>query len=224
MDVTRAVPAAGLRWPVVAAVLVNLVPIVGVTFWGWSAFALIFLYWLENLVIGARTVGAMLATAAFGGVKALGAIAIAGFFTIHYGLFCFVHGTFVVTLFGGEAAAGESMFDLADAAQTLFAREPGLYAGLAGMVLWQAVSLALFVARGEAKQAEPLALMGAPYPRIIVLHLTLIFGGFLLLLLNQPLAGLVLLALIKTGFDVAEARGHGFKFALRGAAAPEEQG
>jgi hypothetical protein len=208
------IPASGLRWPVAAAVLVNLVPIAGVAFWGWSAFALIFLYWLENLVIGARTVGAMLSTAAFGGVKAIGAMAIAGFFTIHYGMFCFVHGTFVVTLFGGEAVVGDSMFDLAGAAQMLFAREPGLYAGLAAIVLWQAVGLGLFLARGEAKQAQPLTLMASPYPRIIVLHLTLIFGGFLLMLLNQPLAGLVLLALIKTGFDAAEAMGKGFRFDL----------
>jgi hypothetical protein len=27
----------------------NAIPLTGVTFWGWSAFELIFLYWLENV-------------------------------------------------------------------------------------------------------------------------------------------------------------------------------
>jgi hypothetical protein len=57
--------------------------------------------------------------------------------------------------------------------------------------------------------------MAAPYPRIVILHLTIIIGGFVLMLLNQPLAGLVLLALIKAAFDVAEARGEGFMVDLQ---------
>ena len=40
-------------WGEVAIViLLNIVPLIGVTFWGWSVFALVFLYWIENLVIG----------------------------------------------------------------------------------------------------------------------------------------------------------------------------
>lgn len=203
------VPGGWLKAPVIAAALFNVVPIVGVLFWGWSAFALIFLYWLENLLIGARTVGSMLATSVFGTVRMAGAVAIAAFFTLHYGLFCFVHGTFVVSMFGGEAYAGDGLFDLFTASQKLFSAEPGLIAGLISIGLWQVVQLVLFVVRGEAKASHPLALMPAPYPRIIILHLTIIFGGFLLMWLNEPLAGLVLLALIKAAFDVAEARGKG---------------
>ena len=47
-----------LSWPVTTAIALNLIPVVGVLFWGWSAFALIFLYWLENLVVGVRTLAA----------------------------------------------------------------------------------------------------------------------------------------------------------------------
>lgn len=212
--------------PVIAAAAFNFIPIVGVLFWGWSAFALIFLYWLENLVIGARTLGAMAASALMaGGVSLVGFIVFAVFFTVHYGLFCFVHGTFVTAMFGGPALASESMFDLWGAAEGLFAREPGLSAGFASIVLWQVVGLAHFIARGEARAANPLTLMAAPYPRIIVLHLTIILGGMLVMLLNEPLLGLLLLALIKAGFDVAEAQGRGIKLGLgRKAASMEEQG
>ena len=201
-----------MTFPVAAAVALNLIPIVGVLFWGWSAFALIFLYWLENVGIGVRTLASMAANAVLGGgLNALGALFFGTFFTFHYGLFCFVHGSFVVGLFGGQFA-GDSMFDLVKTAQELFASEPNLLIGFASIVLWQIVQFVLFVARGEAKATNPMALMAAPYPRIIVLHIAIIFGGFLLMLLNQPVAGILVLALVKMGFDVAEAMGKGPRF------------
>jgi len=198
-----------VSFPVAVAVGLNLIPLVGVVFWGWSAFALIFLYWLENVVIGVRTLLAILANGVLGGsVKKVGALIFATFFSFHYGLFCFVHGTFVLLLFG-DGAMGD---DLALAARELFAREPNLMIGFASIVAWQVVQFCLFIARGEAKTASPIALMGAPYPRIVVLHLAIIGGGFLVMLLNQPLAGLIILALVKMGFDVAEASGNGLRF------------
>ncbi|MGD9385412.1 MAG: DUF6498-containing protein, partial [Thioalkalispiraceae bacterium] len=33
-------------------VLLNTIPVYGVFQWGWKSFDLIFLYWLENLIIG----------------------------------------------------------------------------------------------------------------------------------------------------------------------------
>lgn len=203
-----------MTFPVAAAVALNLIPIIGVLFWGWSAFALIFLYWLENVVIGVRTLTSMAANAVLaGGVNALGALFFGAFFTFHYGLFCFVHGSFVVGLFGGRFA-GDSMFDLVKTAQQLFASEPNLLIGFASIVLWQIVQLVLFLARGEAKTTNPMALMAAPYPRIVVLHIAIIFGAFLLMLLNQPVAGILVLALVKMGFDVAEAMGKGPRFGV----------
>jgi hypothetical protein len=99
--------------------------------------------------------------------------------------------------------------DVVGAAQALFAKEANLRWGLASIVLWQILQFILFVVRGEAAKTDPLSLMASPYPRIIVLHLAIIFGGFLLLALDEPMAGLVVLALVKTAFDVAEATGRG---------------
>jgi hypothetical protein len=150
----------------------------------------------------------MLASAAIGKeMNWPGALFFAGFFTLHYGIFCYVHGTFVVALFGA-AAVGDNMLDMAGAMQGLFAQHPNLAIGLASIALWQVVVFVRFLIGGEAATANPMALMRAPYPRIIVLHVTIIFGGFLLMMLNQPVAGLVLLALIKMTFDIFEALGH----------------
>ena len=208
-----AVPDRNNRVAVVAAVLFNLVPIAGVLFWGWSAFALIFLYWLENVVIGGRTLLSMAITGVANRMKPAGLLVFCVFFTVHYGLFCFGHGTFVVSMFANEAG-GAHMLDLPGAARELFSQQSNLVWGLASIVLWQTVLLILFVVRGEPAKSNPLALMAAPYPRIIILHLAILFGGFLLILMNEPLAGLVVLTLVKTAFDVAQARGEGLLLAF----------
>lgn len=40
------------RWSVASLLLVNLLPVVGVLGFGWRAFDVVFVYWLENVVIG----------------------------------------------------------------------------------------------------------------------------------------------------------------------------
>jgi len=212
------VPDAPKVWPVAVAVAVNLIPVVGVIFWGWSAFALIVLYWLENIVVGARNVAAMWASAIVGGGIQIPAAAIFSvFFTFHYGLFCFVHGIFVLAMFGDVddgAFHADSILDLAGAVGGLFAAQPNLLIGFASIALWQIAQFILFLVRGDAARTNPLELMGAPYPRIIVLHVTIIFGGFILMALNQPLGGVLLLALVKMAYDVAEIRGKAPRFGV----------
>jgi len=195
-----------LPWPAAAAILLNLIPVFGVLFLGWSAFALIFLYWLENVIIGVRTLVSILANGVMGGAQGMAAPFFAVFFTFHYGLFCFVHGTFVVALFG-QSAMGEPSGGVVEATRALLTNQTGILLGFASIAVWQVVQFILFLVRGEVRETNPLTLMASPYPRIIVLHVTIIFGGFLLMLLNQPVAGLVMLALVKMAFDVAEALG-----------------
>ncbi|WP_158765483.1 DUF6498-containing protein [Terricaulis silvestris] len=201
------VPASrGTHWPAIVAVAINLAPIIGVAFWGWNAFALIFLYWLENLVIGARTLASMAANATMGGGPGLGIMFYGPAFALHYGLFCLVHGMFVMAMFG-NGAWGAGWGDLASAAFALFAKEPNLAAGFASIVFWQVLQFGTFITNGAVNETDQKSLMLSPYPRIVILHLSIIFGGFLLQMLNEPLAGLLVLALLKTAFDVAEAMG-----------------
>lgn len=47
--------------------------------------------------------------------------------------------------------------------------------------------------------------MGEPYKRIIVMHLTIIFGGFLSMMFGSALPALLLLIFLKVGTDL---RGH----------------
>jgi hypothetical protein len=191
-------------WPLVLVVGLNLIPVLGVLFWGWSAFALIILYWLENLIVGVRTLASMLAHAfVSGGATWPAAVGLGAFFTLHYGIFCFGHGVFVMALFGG-AFYGDSIIDLSGAVRTVFATQSNLLIGFASIVAWQVVQFVLLFVRGEARQTNLLELMGAPYPRIIALHVTIIFGGFVLMAMNLPAGGILILALVKMAYDVAD--------------------
>ena len=44
--------------------------------------------------------------------------------------------------------------------------------------------------------------MQAPYGRIVVLHLTILFGGGATMILGEPLVALILLIVLKTVIDV----------------------
>src|SRR5690606_32738251 len=75
----------------------NLVPLLGVVVWGWNAFELLVLYWLETAVIAFWTilqVGIAPTRATAGGLdggRALGRAGRAVFFTLHTGVFMAVH-------------------------------------------------------------------------------------------------------------------------------------
>ena len=59
-----------------------------------------------------------------------------------------------------------------------------------------------FMGRSEYERLSPMQAMGLPYKRMFITHLALIFGGFFLIEQGQPLAGLVLLIIMKIALDV----------------------
>jgi hypothetical protein len=66
-----------------------------------------------------------------------------------------------------------------------------------------------FIGGREYERTSVAALMAAPYSRIMVMHLTVLFGGWVVLLLNNPVPALALLVLLKTAMDLrAHAREH----------------
>lgn len=203
-----AAPKPGLRVARIAgALLVNAIPVLGVLFGGWSAFALMLLYWLENVVIGVFNVARMIASGVAQGPAGIAAcLFVVPFFTFHYGMFCLVHGVFVWTMFGqgfAQMAAINGPFDLSDLVSRVVTLTPGLRAGFISIVIWQAVLFGVFfLGRGEHRRTDPMTQMAAPYGRIIVLHITILAGGFVVLALGQPLYGVLILALLKTAFDI----------------------
>jgi hypothetical protein len=60
--------------------------------------------------------------------------------------------------------------------------------------------------------------MMQPYSRVVVLHLTVLFGGWLVMAIGSPLPALVLLAVIKTAADLRAHQAERRKFAAAGSA------
>jgi Family of unknown function (DUF6498) len=96
---------------VVFLVAVNTVPLVGVVFFDWSLFSIVFLYWIENGIVGFFNVLKMAwasspvstpprFTINGGPVGHRGKAFLIAFFIFHYGLFWVVHGVFVIVFFG----------------------------------------------------------------------------------------------------------------------------
>src|SRR3954471_13716766 len=110
---------------VVALVVANAIPLVGVLFLGWNVWTILTIYWLENGVVGVFNVLKMAKAPApeppgrsamlYNGRPVVGGASakatLIPFFLIHYGIFWVVHGIFVLTLpqfqaFGGESGGG----------------------------------------------------------------------------------------------------------------------
>jgi hypothetical protein len=187
-----------------AAAGVNLLPLFGVLALGWGISLVVVLYWLENLVVGAVNVFKMAATGAAKGPGGLASLILfVPFFIIHYGGFCFVHGLFVVMLFGGalspEMAAAPDIGGIVRHAMTL---APALGAVLAAIAAWRLWSFWwFFLRRGDFRAGDPGTQMIAPYGRIVLLHFAIFAGAFGAMWAGDPMWGVALLVLGKALFD-----------------------
>lgn len=108
------------------------------------------------------------------------------FFVVHYGMFTLGHGVFVVALFGIPVEN----------------------------LNWVAVSLLLmfishgvsyfhnFIGRGEYLRVSYQDLFIQPYSRVVIMHITIIIGGFMVKSLGSPPAALLVMVGLKTVIDI----------------------
>ncbi len=184
-----------------ALIGVNLIPLVGVFWFGWDAGAIVFLYWLENVIIGLLNIPKILSCRAGPAGRpnrreSLGSlIFLAGFFSLHYGLFCFGHYMFLSATY-----------------ETLPAWEDIIPALSRSVLIWSLLGLAFshgismfvnFYGKGEYKTRTPNKQMFMPYTRIVILHVVIVFSSLLAVAMGEGLATLVMLIGVKIGFDLA---------------------
>lgn len=186
------------------SLLVDLLPLIAVVFFGWKAVPLVALYWLENLVIGAFTVLRMLGTVAASLLNIPVALFMVPFFTVHYGMFCFGHGIFLSAFAGGDignaAPGSEGMRMLVDWA---LGTGPYMLWFVGAIIAVNAVFyLVDFVIRGGYRNTQIPVEMFAPYGRIVTLHVAIILGAGLMLAFGQPLLGVLILIMLRVGFGM----------------------
>lgn len=217
----------------IVLIAANLLPAAGVLLWGWSVFEIVALYWFENVVIGAVNILKMLTatgelpakggsgTAGFarenpempeyhrnpaaGGVAQHGMkLFIIPFFTVHYGMFCFVHGIFVFTLLGGK---GGGMMMSGGPFEGMGRNISDIFAAGGKWFVLSIIASHLFsyftnyIGKGEFRRISAPALMAAPYGRIVVLHIAILFGAFVITILGSPVFLLLLLIAGKIALD-----------------------
>jgi hypothetical protein len=72
-----------------------------------------------------------------------------------------------------------------------------------------------YIRNGEYRRASLQALMMQPYGRVFVLHFTVLFGGWIVMMLGSPLFALVLLVALKTAADLRAHKAERHKFGER---------
>jgi hypothetical protein len=220
------------RWTTAFALIgANLIPLIGAVALGWDVASLLFIYWLESAVVGffnvlrmaqARGEGigpsdgglgadaprpstvngqALARSPTFFRLTSEGARQLAGaskfvlipFFLVHYGLFMSIHLVFLLSLFGPP-------------------RIPALELSLTTGLLFASHGFSFvtyYLVRGENLRATPASEMPRPYGRIVVMHLTILLGAFLITQWGSPAWALAVMVGVKILIDLsAHLRSH----------------
>jgi hypothetical protein len=192
-------------WALVAA---NIVPLMGVGFWGWDTFTLLYLFWMENVILGGYNILRIATASVQRPIQHLSKILIIPFFCFHYGLFTLAHGTILLEIFG-EQRLGAVPSELGKTllGPVLFAfwkLLPDIWLPLLALTLSHGISFASnYIRNGEYKLVNSEEAMFSPYGRVIVLHIAILGGGFAAQAIGEPMLALVALVLVKIVFDLA---------------------
>ncbi|MGF1655448.1 MAG: DUF6498-containing protein [Verrucomicrobiales bacterium] len=191
---------------VVGLVLANIFPLMAV-FLGWAdAGTVLILYWAENIVVGAFNVLKMGTNLHGTQTEQLKKFGLIPFFMVHYGIFCLVHGMFVA-LAVSSLRSGGGLFGMSHEFPLLALLRNFdwfVLTGLLGLTLSHGFSFFYnYIGKNEIRTMSIDGLMIAPYGRIVVLHVALLLGFFVLMFLGTPLLFLVLLMVGKTLLDIS---------------------
>ena len=185
---------------VIFLILANLVPMVGVLFFGWDLLLVMLTFWAESAVIGFYWILKLAFTARWA------ALFFVPFFAIHFGGFMVAHLIVLTGLF----TSGNG-WPVTEATSS----------GLLGSIL--PVSAVFFISHGisfwinflgkkEYKKYKTGAFpaTSGPYSRIVIMHVTLIFGGMAAQFIGTNILVLAMLIILKIIMDVrSHLREHG---------------
>ena len=202
-ETTLAEPQTWYSPSSLALIASHLLPLWGVLEWGWPVFPLLVLFWMENVVVGVLCVARMVLVDPVDPVLWIAKLFLIPFFCLHYGMFTGIHGWIVFRLFGGaeygRMSGGWLPVHPAERAIASYGLWLPLMCLAASHLFWFMWD---YILRGGYRRAALTRLMGQPYGRVFVLHLTIIFGGWAVMLLGSPVWALVVLIAIKVGMDL----------------------
>jgi hypothetical protein len=204
-------PASSKLVATVIALLVNAVPLVGVLYFDWSAINVVVLYWFENLLIAIGTTLRLVVHRALTrkrgywnkskglGIQVNNKPVDSGLITAYmigaFG-FTFAHGIFIgfIVLITHENYPDQPMWQISFDQVRIGALAIAAMLGAELLIDLTRIRNASFAAMEEYATSR--------MSRIVVMHLTIIFGMFLMMLTNSPMYILYVLIALKTIVDL----------------------
>jgi hypothetical protein len=202
----------------ILVLIADLIPLAGVLWWGWDAFVLLMLYWMETAVIAFWALARIFTVAGGTYQSSIGFIAnmaprlgLTLFFLVHASGFMGAHLLFLWVVFSGKW--GQTIHNPHDfihqmvlpyhlwvpLGMTFVAR--GI-AFVRDMLSRRGHGVALAVATAQQQQSDAIgAIVGGLYGRIILMHITILAGVGVAKKIGS-IGPYVLLIAIKTAFDV----------------------
>jgi hypothetical protein len=181
--------------PLVSLIVANLVPLLGVLFFNWSLFSILFLYWLESAVVGAYNLFKITKASAVAPpnisqrlkrFETFGKPAIIFYFIFHYSMFMIGHIYIIRSLF--------------EPAQLPFL---SLLVALTSLVISHGISYREnFLRNKEYLKVSPSQQMMVPYKRIMLMQATLVIGASIVQASGSPFFTLLIIVAVKILIDV----------------------
>lgn len=194
---------AGVRSRSSALVLVcaNLIPLVGVFFFGWSTFSVLFLFGFETLLIGVFTLLKLLVLEPKKMALWFAKLVVLPFFIFHFGIFTYVHGTFVLAFFSPNTLHGVGSLTPSVVWDCLVNEH--LLFNVALLIASRGYSFVRNFLLGQEYLVAPInEVIKQPYRRIFLMHAVIMGTGFLIVRTGTSMVGLPLLILCKLMFDL----------------------
>ena len=178
---------------IIFLVTANIIPLFGVIFLDWSIFQILFIYWLETAIIGFFNIFKIIKVEGFLNISSITS------FLIHYGIFMLGHLAFIVAFFTSEIFPNPTLPSI-----TILSVESIL---IPFVILCISHGLSFFfnfIQKEEYKKVTVEGQKQAPYSRVVIMHATVIFGGWLIGIFGNPLFGLVVLVVLKIIIDIVK--------------------
>lgn len=173
--------------------IANIAALLAAVYFEWDVFQLMILYWLETAIIGFFSIVKMIHRG-----KLL-AIPLIVFFCFHFGMFMFVHFLFLISLFGDGSfneplSANLIIYTLTSNAEFLLLPFLALFGSHLFSFFYN------YFGKREYEKRSIAYFFAYPYPRVVIMHITIIVGAFFVLQFG-PVFGLILLATLKIFAD-----------------------
>jgi hypothetical protein len=174
------------EYTLVSLLVANLAILIIAVLRDWRLFDLLFIFWLENVIIGIFTIFKIIMAQKRTEnqnrsplIEVIVKMVLVPFFILHFYGFCAIHGIFILLLFG-NLAAGTSTDNIPELFSMVVNRSSALI-GAATLFISHAISFFVhYIGKKEYHTTNPGNAMISPYKRILLVQVVILGGAFII--------------------------------------------